>query len=328
MCMVCKNQILFGFGFPVLKYSCLVGPGSFFKSHVDTPKSGKMFGSLVVALPTKHEGGTSPLRHHGREWVFNSADLVSPHWQNTESPRAAFVAFFGDIEHEVTEVKSGYRVILTYNLYFEDSKSTFVPQASPTMLPLDDKEVKIKKSLKALLKNIRFLPRGLLVGFGLSHLYPIPVDSPTGIQKINLRQLGENLKGTDAAIKHACDSLSLNVSVKTVYYDSKIEGVSCLLDKIADPDIPPNYDVDIIARLQKECRGLLVFDGRMSAKDLEETLQGGQRLEPILWLKPLTKRNPLASPYVAYGNEPSLQYVYGEICLLLKVESFKNRKIH
>jgi hypothetical protein len=60
-----------------------------------------MFGSLVVALPTKHEGGTFPLRHHGREWVFNSADLVSP--KNPKSPRAAFVAFSGDIDHEVTE---------------------------------------------------------------------------------------------------------------------------------------------------------------------------------------------------------------------------------
>ena len=70
--------------------TAIVGPGSFFKSHVDTPKGFKMFGSLVVVLPTKHEGGSFSLRHHGREWIFNSADIVSP--QNSESPRAAFVA--------------------------------------------------------------------------------------------------------------------------------------------------------------------------------------------------------------------------------------------
>ena len=70
--------------------TAIVGPGSFFKSHVDTPKGFKMFGSLVVVLPTKHEGGSFSFRHHGREWIFNSADIVSP--QNSESLRAAFVA--------------------------------------------------------------------------------------------------------------------------------------------------------------------------------------------------------------------------------------------
>ena len=110
-----------------------------------------MFGSLVVALPTKHVGGTFPLRHNDREWVFDSAKLVSP--QNTESPpsRAAFVAFFGDIEHEVTKVESGYRVTLSYNIYFGDDKSTTGIVPSPTtMLPIDDKEVGIKELLKAL----------------------------------------------------------------------------------------------------------------------------------------------------------------------------------
>ena len=111
-----------------------------------------MFGSLVVVLPTKHEGGTFPLRHDSREWVFNSADLVSP--QNTESPRAAFVAFFGDIEYEVTEVISGYRVTLTYNLYFGDDESTTGMTIVPsTMLPIDDTEVKIKELLISLLNN-------------------------------------------------------------------------------------------------------------------------------------------------------------------------------
>ena len=155
-------------------YGCFVGPGSFFRSHVDTPKSGKMFGSLVVALPTKHEGGTFPLRHNGREWVFNSADLVSP--QNTESPRAAFVAFFGDIGHEVTEVKSGYRVTLTYNLYFgDDNSATGIVPSPPTMLPIDDTEMKIKKSLRALLNNPKFLPDGGLVGFDYLIYIPLPV---------------------------------------------------------------------------------------------------------------------------------------------------------
>jgi len=33
----------------------------------------------------------------------------------------SYAAFYGDVEHEVTEVKSGYRLTLTYNLYFGGS---------------------------------------------------------------------------------------------------------------------------------------------------------------------------------------------------------------
>ena len=52
-------QIIFYFGSGILP-DCYLGPGSFFKTHVDTPRSDKMFGSLVVVLPTRHaEGGTS-----------------------------------------------------------------------------------------------------------------------------------------------------------------------------------------------------------------------------------------------------------------------------
>ena len=278
-----------------------------------------MFGSLVVALPTKHEGGTFPLRHHGREWVFNSADLVSP--QNSESPRAAFVAFFGDIEHEVTEVKSGYRVTLTYNLYFGDDKSIIVP---PTMLPVDDTEVKIKKSLIALLNNPNFLPNGGLVGFGLSYLYPIGSG-----REIDLHELGENLKGTDAAIKRACDSLSLKVSVKTVY-TSDMNGVACLLDCIADPG-GDQVEIDILVHLLDEHRSaLLVYDdNKLSLENVEAELDTTPlKAMPILWLRPVAERNQIEASYVRYGNQACLDYVYGEICLVLQITAYEDRQTY
>jgi hypothetical protein len=303
----------------------IVGPGSFFKPHVDTPRSCKNFGSLAVILPTKHEGGTFPLRHRGREWLFNSADLVSP--QNTESPRAAFIAFFGDMEHEVTEVKSGYRVTLAYNLYFGDDKSSIVP--SPTMLPIDDTEMKVKNLLKELLNNPEFLTNGGLVGFALSHLYPLSSN------RSNLCELGKSLKGTDAAIKRAFDSLSLNVSLKTVYTSERAREceVACLLDDIADIYSLTGGiqgDEGILVQLRNS-GGLLVYDDSiLSLEDPDqlEYLASGEfkDAKPILWLKSMTKRNRLKTPYVGYGNEATLDYVYGEICLVLMVKAYEDRK--
>lgn len=38
-------------------------PSGFFKSHVGTPRSESQFGSLVVSLPCRHEGGQLTVRH-------------------------------------------------------------------------------------------------------------------------------------------------------------------------------------------------------------------------------------------------------------------------
>ena len=80
--------------------------GGFFKAHVDTPRSEKMFGSLVVCLLTQFTGGELIVRHHKEEikydWSSTASDTSSTlHW----------AAFFSDVEHEVLPVSEGYRVI-------------------------------------------------------------------------------------------------------------------------------------------------------------------------------------------------------------------------
>jgi len=81
-----------------------------------------MFGSLVVILPTAHQGGSVVVRQSQREWTFDTAKAVrvNPGVNNASTTAAAFVAFFSDVEHEITTVTSGYRVALTYNLYLRD----------------------------------------------------------------------------------------------------------------------------------------------------------------------------------------------------------------
>jgi hypothetical protein len=88
-------------------------PGTSFKAHKDTPRSEDMFGSLVVVFPTRNEGGKLLPRHGEKEQEFNSTEVVA----EQASLVVAYVAFFSDVEHEVTPVTSGHRITLTYNLY-------------------------------------------------------------------------------------------------------------------------------------------------------------------------------------------------------------------
>lgn len=67
-----------------------------------------MIGSLVVCLPSRHEGGAVHLSHAGQTRVFATA------------PSSAFdltaMAWYSDVTHEVKEVTSGHRLALTYNI--------------------------------------------------------------------------------------------------------------------------------------------------------------------------------------------------------------------
>lgn len=93
--------------------------GGFFLPHRDSEKTGGMFGTLVVTLPSKHEGGGLVIRHTGRETVL---DLQA------EAPsEIQYAAFYADCEHEVRPVRSGYRICLIYNLVQTKKKAPLQP---------------------------------------------------------------------------------------------------------------------------------------------------------------------------------------------------------
>ncbi|KDQ65043.1 hypothetical protein JAAARDRAFT_75422 [Jaapia argillacea MUCL 33604] len=83
------------------------GKDSFFKSHKDTPRGERMFGSLVVVFPTDHSGGALLLRHGGKEWTFDSAKEVA----SCEGPSIGWIALYSDVEYEVTK-RRGLRLVM------------------------------------------------------------------------------------------------------------------------------------------------------------------------------------------------------------------------
>lgn len=104
--------------------------GQFFAPHQDSEKSDDMIGSLVVMLPSRAEGG---------ELVVGQGDDAVSHRGLTSS--LVFVAFYGDTIHEVRPVRSGHRIVLTYNLILaggDDASTVDDDDAVDGLVPLLD----------------------------------------------------------------------------------------------------------------------------------------------------------------------------------------------
>lgn len=101
-------------------YKMLVyGPGDFFVEHRDTEKESRMFATLIVALPSEHEGGELVIRHRDREVVVGG-------W-GEEIGVARWAAFFSDCQHELRPVRRGHRVVLVYNLVRRGGERPIAP---------------------------------------------------------------------------------------------------------------------------------------------------------------------------------------------------------
>ncbi|KAF8319328.1 hypothetical protein DL93DRAFT_2074934 [Clavulina sp. PMI_390] len=116
--------------------------GDFFKGHVDTPYSTNMFGTLLINLPVKHEGGQLVIYAPNRDWDEASAgaaaakeveqsrkgledDLCDQECYTTtwgQEDSLSWVAFFSDCPHKVLPVTSGNRVTLSFSLFLEPGK--------------------------------------------------------------------------------------------------------------------------------------------------------------------------------------------------------------
>ena len=94
--------------------------GSFFKPHRDSEKMPGMFGTLVVCLPSRHQGGTLILRHDGQT---KKIDFGGKDAEFTTQ----YAAFYADCQHEITPVTGGYRICLVYNLASAGKKQPEAP---------------------------------------------------------------------------------------------------------------------------------------------------------------------------------------------------------
>ncbi|KAJ7476900.1 hypothetical protein B0H11DRAFT_1917326 [Mycena galericulata] len=297
---VVHAQLLQGFNDPEQRIDAelyklnIYDRGSFFKAHKDTPRGENMFGSLVVVFPTFHVGGALLLRQGNKEEIFDSAKILSPF----DSPTVAYIAFYGDVEHEVAVVDSGHRVTLTYNLYFARN-----PDSAPGPKPFPTSG-DLRSALSALVDESTFLSEGGIIGFGMRYKYP--VDHETNFQKMK-----SMLKGADALLVRVCEDLGLKTSLKAVY-SGEYEAGKVMTDKIVDS--MEQRDESVITMLECDFGGQVIED---NDEDHEVT--------QVTWITPMSNLTHLKTTYLAYGNEHSIGYIYGDLALTVHIPDENSR---
>jgi 2OG-Fe(II) oxygenase superfamily len=118
---------------PILDKLLIYPAGGFFAPHRDSQKTAHTAGTLVVVLPSVHEGGEVVVSHAGRAVTFSTVDAARSNY-------LSFLGFYADCVHETKPVRAGHRVALSYRLEVE---------AADPRRSADDGTLDLERSLSA-----------------------------------------------------------------------------------------------------------------------------------------------------------------------------------
>ncbi len=237
------------------------------------------------------------MRRKGEEWSFDAAKELA----ECEEPHIAYVALYSDVEHEVSTITSGYRVTVTYNLYFDDEVS------APTSLsPLSPDATDFRNELETLLLDPAFLPDGGLLGFNLEHYYPVQNNSSS---YLDLDHVEKCLKGMDAEIMAIARGLSLHVSVRgLITFDSET--------LLAIENSIPAFNE--MAYNDDGAFDYLVAEGA-KVVEIGRRWNDEKRNMHVNWVTRPSRLNRKRKIYAYYGNGPETGYSYNSFCLFVEV---------
>ncbi|KAF5001951.1 hypothetical protein FGRMN_692 [Fusarium graminum] len=277
------------------KLNVYSAPSGKFKPHVDTPRSDRQIGSLVVCLPVEHNGGELAVRHGGREIVFD--------WASRSADTVQWAAFFSDCEHEVLQVTEGHRLTLTYNLFW----TSYGPASmSDHLQALDQESLPFFATLEKLLANEEFLQKGGLIGFNCTHAYP-------HTSRSSVDNLHHMLKGLDMVVYQALKRILGTAQVAAVVDDSQFR--RDLEREISWADKPSKLE-DLSPAERDALKATIVDD---------EYGGGSTPVYPrrsITWLDASPGSRILtefAVAYAAYGNEMVANAYYTSAIIVAEV---------
>ncbi|KAK4695493.1 hypothetical protein P7C71_g2269, partial [Lecanoromycetidae sp. Uapishka_2] len=75
-----------------------------------------MFATLVIALPSEHTGGDVVVQLRDEKQTLKTQGLCDFGY--------SYLAWYADVNHSVLKIESGHRLVLTYNLIHQASKSS------------------------------------------------------------------------------------------------------------------------------------------------------------------------------------------------------------
>jgi hypothetical protein len=150
-----------------------------------------MFGTLVLALPSAHTGGSVVAKHRGETKVFSTS---------TSEETECFFWWFSDVHHKVLPVVSGYRWVLTFNLAI-DSASVVPhrPSAARSAAQVIEESRPLKHGLRRWLSAPHGKRDAPVLYYALDHEYTFANVSHHG------------MKTRDMAVVNALQQLSLNM---------------------------------------------------------------------------------------------------------------------
>ena len=264
-----------------------------------------MFGSLVIVFPTPHKGGALLLRHRDHEWTFDSGEVLAAE----DQPSIGYVAFFSDIEHEVAPVISGHRITMTYNLYFDDDRPVVKADSEHLTTPQLANKNAFREAFTALLENSKFMADGGRLAFGLRHVYQI---------KDDLKHVYSILKGSDALVYQSVRELGYEPVLYVYYQDGHI---GAIIDKVVHF---PNeqYEENIVGIVCGEGglpvvkRDLVGKDKKRAWSQIDSEFGTPEQME---WATPVTELNRQKDAFLHYGNDATLHWVYGDVCLVVRI---------
>ncbi|KAI1909833.1 hypothetical protein LOZ61_004759 [Ophidiomyces ophidiicola] len=155
--------------------------------------SNGMFGTLIVCLPSKHDGGEVVVTHQGESRIFESAA--------TSGSSTSFAAWYSDVTHEIKPVKSGYRMVITYNLIHDG------PGDTPSFVLVDPNLETAMKGWISEAESGRGLAPELL-------LYMLSHENPTS--RLKFESMKEKDDSHVAQLRSVCKVLDTTLYLGTV----------------------------------------------------------------------------------------------------------------
>lgn len=192
-----------------------------------------MFATMVVCLPSVHEGG---------EVVVSFGDVISTLSTSQHSEwNTSYMAWYSNVLHEVRPVRSGARIVLTYNLVYRGQ------QEVPNPVKLEEDKVALRQTLKTwrdeAVENDK-LPAYLAYPF--EHEY--------SVGNITLTHLKRRDKARALCASQVADELGMDCLLAVI---SKTE----TREEDEEEDSEKENDIDI------DCK-ILYFEGRVLLDDV------------------------------------------------------------